>query len=253
MMIAAAALSVCLLAACGSSGSGSSSAQAQTEAAAESAEVTDTAESGGAGEAETSADTAAPETEAGKEGSSETAIMLPKGAFDISGDELVFADIEIENYGTITVALDKTIAPVTVKNFVNLANEGFYDGLTFHRIMNGFMMQGGDPNGNGSGGSGTTIEGEFSSNGVVNPITHVAGAISMARAKDPNSASSQFFIVQKDSTFLDGNYAAFGYVISGQDIVDRICSDAKPTDSNGTIKDEEQPIIRSITVRENMQ
>ena len=110
------------------------------------------------------------------------------------------------------------------------------------------MMQGGDPKGNGTGGSGETIKGEFSSNGVKNDISHVRGTISMARSTDPDSASSQFFIVQADSTFLDGDYAAFGTVTEGMDIVDKICEEAKPTDNNGTIKADEQPVIESIKV-----
>ena len=126
--------------------------------------------------------------------------------------------------------------------------KGFYDGLTFWRIMDGFMMQGGDPKGNGTGGSGETIKGEFSSNGVKNDISHVRGIISMARSTDPDSASSQFFIVQSDSTFLDGDYAAFGKVTEGMDIVDEICKNANPTDDNGTVKADEQPVIDSIQI-----
>ena len=171
-----------------------------------------------------------------------------KGCYDISKDELTYVQIKVKEYGTITVALDATVAPLSVENFTALAKKGFYDGLTFHRIMDGFMMQGGDPNGNGTGGSAETIKGEFTENGVDNPITHVRGAISMARSNDVDSASSQFFIVQSDSTFLDGKYAGFGYVTDGMDIVDRICSDAKPTDNNGTIAKEQQPVIESITV-----
>ena len=162
-----------------------------------------------------------------------------------------YADISIRDYGTVTLELYPETAPITVDNFVTLARSGFYDGLTFHRIMNGFMMQGGDPDGNGTGGSGTTIKGEFSANGVDNPISHVRGTVSMARnSRSMDSASSQFFIVQSDSTFLDGQYAAFGSVTSGMDIVDKICADARPTDDNGTIPAEEQPVIESITIRE---
>lgn len=158
-------------------------------------------------------------------------------------------EIEIENYGTITVELDGDAAPITVNNFIKLANEGFYDGLTFHRIMNGFMMQGGDPNGNGSGGSGENIKGEFSANGVDNPLLHTRGAISMGRTSfDMNSASSQFFIVQQTSPHLDGQYACFGYVTDGMDIVDAICEEAQPVDNNGTIPADEQPVITAIRV-----
>lgn len=158
------------------------------------------------------------------------------------------AEIEVQDYGTIAVEMDADTAPVTVTNFVKLAQEGFYDGLTFHRIMDGFMIQGGDPLGNGRGGSDETIKGEFKNNGVENDISHVRGAISMARSSQPDSASSQFFIVQTDSTFLDGDYAAFGMVTEGMDIVDAICKDADPTDNNGTITAEEQPVITSITI-----
>ena len=134
------------------------------------------------------------------------------------------AIIEMENGGTMTLELYPEIAPITVANFVKLANEGFYNGLIFHRVIAGFMIQGGDPTGTGMGGSDKNIKGEFAANGVANPISHVRGVISMARANDPNSASSQFFIVHKDSKFLDGNYAAFGKVTEGMDVVDRIAS-----------------------------
>lgn len=165
---------------------------------------------------------------------------------DINADW--YADIEIENYGTIKVGLDSSYAPETVANFVSLAQSGFYDGLTFHRIMDGFMMQGGDPEGNGTGGSDKTIYGEFTANGSDNNLSHVRGAISMARSQAYDSASSQFFIVHEDSTFLDGQYAAFGYVTEGMEIVDEICSTAEPTDSNGSIAAENQPVITSIKV-----
>ena len=161
-----------------------------------------------------------------------------------------YADIVVENYGAITVELNGDAAPITVGNFVTLAREGFYTGLTFHRIMEGFMMQGGDPNGNGTGGSETRITGEFSQNGYDNPLSHTRGCISMARSNNPDSASSQFFIVHQDSDFLDGQYAAFGYVTEGMEVVDAICADAEPTDDNGTIPAEAQPVIESITIRE---
>ena len=158
------------------------------------------------------------------------------------------AQINIQDYGTIEVELDADTAPITVTNFVKLAQEGFYDGLTFHRIIDGFMMQGGDPNGDGTGGSDETITGEFSSNGVENDISHERGVISMARATDPDSASSQFFIVQADSQYLDGDYAAFGHVTEGMDIVDQICEEAQPTDENGSIASDAQPVIESIVI-----
>lgn len=161
-----------------------------------------------------------------------------------------YADIEIADYGTITVALDGNTAPESVNNFVALAKSGFYDGLTFHRIISGFMMQGGDPSGDGTGGSETTIKGEFRNNGVDNNLSHVRGALSMARSNDYDSASSQFFIVHEDSTFLDGDYAVFGYVTEGMDIVDKVCTEAEPVDNNGTIPAENQPVITSVTIRE---
>lgn len=158
------------------------------------------------------------------------------------------AEITIEGMGTITVELDGDAAPITVQNFMDLAESGFYDGLTFHRIINGFMMQGGDPNGDGTGGSEQTIKGEFSENGVENDLSHTRGAISMARAQDMDSASSQFFIVHQDSTYLDGQYACFGYVTDGMDIVDEICENTPVEDGNGTVLPENQPVIESITI-----
>lgn len=158
------------------------------------------------------------------------------------------AEITVKDYGTIKVELDADSAPITVTNFVELAQVGFYDGLTFHRIMDGFMMQGGDPLGDGTGGSDRTIKGEFSSNGVENSLSHTKGAISMARSSNPNSASSQFFIVETDSTFLDGEYAVFGYVTEGIEIVEKICEDAKPTDNNGSILEDDQPVMETVTI-----
>ncbi len=161
----------------------------------------------------------------------------------------IYADIVVKDYGTITVKLEPDKAPATVANFVKLAESGFYDGLTFHRIMAGFMMQGGDPKGNGSGSSPDKIKGEFPSNGFDNDLKHTAGAISMARTNDKNGASCQFFIVHKTSPHLDGNYAVFGYVVEGMEIVDQICTSAKPIDNNGTIPKAQQPIIETITIR----
>lgn len=166
-------------------------------------------------------------------------------------EETVYVEMEVENYGTILLELDGKAAPVTVTNFVNLVNDKFYDGITFHRIMDGFMIQGGDPTGTGYNGSGTTITGEFAQNGYDNPISHTAGTISMARSNDPNSASSQFFICVADDQFLDGSYAAFGHVIEGMDVCLKIASDAKPVDDNGTIKPEEQPVIKYAKVVEH--
>lgn len=160
-----------------------------------------------------------------------------------------YADIEIADYGKITVKLDQDSAPISAANFVALAEDGFYDGLTFHRIIEGFMMQGGDPNGNGYGGSENNIVGEFSDNGYDNKLSHTRGAISMARSDAYNSASSQFFIVHEDSTSLDGQYAVFGYVTEGMEVVDKVCEEAEPTDGNGTIEADAQPVITSITIR----
>lgn len=160
-----------------------------------------------------------------------------------------YADIDIKDYGMITVKLDQSAAPKTVGNFISLAQSGFYDGLTFHRIMEGFMMQGGDPDGDGIGGAEKTVVGEFSANGYNNPISHKRGVISMARTNDPNSASSQFFIVHEDSEdSLDGKYAAFGHVISGMEVVDKIC-ETVPQGYNGAVAAADRPVINSITIR----
>lgn len=156
-------------------------------------------------------------------------------------------EIKVKNYGSIKLKLDANIAPITVSNFVGLANDGFYNGLTFHRIIKGFMIQGGDPNGDGTGGSKQTIKGEFSANGVDNPLKHTRGVISMARSQSYDSASSQFFIMHEDTSSLDGQYAAFGCAYSGMDIVDKICDDEKTEDSNGTVSKKNQPVIESIT------
>ncbi len=143
------------------------------------------------------------------------------------GREVYYAEICVKNYGKIVLLLDATSAPVTVANFIKLANEGFYDGLTFHRIIEGFMIQGGDPSADGTGGSDEEIKGEFALNGHKNDINHIKGVISMARSKDYNSASSQFFICNADArSSLDGSYAAFGYVVAGLDVVDKITSNA---------------------------
>ena len=165
-----------------------------------------------------------------------------------SPEDLHHVKIHIKDYGTISVELDSLAAPVTVENFMDLAGEGFYDGLTFHRIIKGFMIQGGDPKGDGTGGADQTIKGEFSKNGVNNPLKHTRGTISMARSSDMDSASSQFFIVHEDSTFLDGEYACFGYVTEGMEVVDAICKDIQPVDNNGTVPKENQPVIQSIEV-----
>lgn len=166
---------------------------------------------------------------------------------DASGKHHV--EITVKDYGTISVELDGDAAPLTVENFLELARDGFYDGLTFHRIIEGFMMQGGDPLGTGGGGSAKTIKGEFSANGVENNLSHTRGAISMARSSKMNSASSQFFIVHQDSTFLDGEYACFGYVTEGMEVVDAVCEGEWPfIDGDGIIQKDSQPVIESIKV-----
>lgn len=159
-------------------------------------------------------------------------------------------EIKIKDYGTIVVEMDRANAPITVDNFINLVNNKFYDGLVFHRIMSGFMIQGGAPNSNSNLSLVKNIKGEFKKNGITNNISHTRGVISMARANDMNSASTQFFIVHEDSTFLDGNYAGFGYVVSGMDVVDKICDSVIVTDDNGSVKEGMQPVIESIRVIE---
>ncbi len=161
------------------------------------------------------------------------------------------AVITVENYGEIELVLYGDKAPITVANFVKLAKEGFYDGLTFHRVISGFMIQGGDPMGNGTGGSDENIVGEFSNNGYKNDIKHKRGVISMARAMDPNSASSQFFIMHAAAEHLDGDYAAFGEVLSGMEVVDKIAQETPVIDSNGTVLKENQPIIKSIVIKDS--
>lgn len=157
-------------------------------------------------------------------------------------------EIEVRNFGIIRLELRRDIAPITVKNFISLAENGFYDGLTFHRIIKGFMIQGGDPKGNGSGGSSKTIKGEFPANGVKNSLTHVRGTISMARSSDYDSASSQFFICDADSTYLDGQYAAFGYVTEGMEVVDAIADYAVAKGYTETVPKADQPVIETIRV-----
>lgn len=163
------------------------------------------------------------------------------------------AKITVKDYGTIEVELDADQAPITVTNFAKLVQKGFYDGLTFHRIISGFMIQGGDPLGNGTGGSENKIKGEFSANDVDNPLKHTRGVLSMARSSAYNSASSQFFIMHADATHLDGQYAAFGKVLSGMEIVDAICQNTPVTDSNGTVAKKNQPVITSIRMIDKPQ
>lgn len=158
--------------------------------------------------------------------------------------ELPIATIVIKNYGTIEAELYPHIAPNTVNNFISLANSGFYDGLTFHRIIKDFMIQGGDPNGNGSGGPGYSIKGEFTKNKFKNDLKHTEGVLSMARSQNKNSGGSQFFIMTKDSTHLDGQYAAFGKIIKGIDIVHEI----ENTKTGNNDKPEKDIVIESIKV-----
>lgn len=154
--------------------------------------------------------------------------------------------ITMQNGKTIDIELDHSAAPITCENFEKLVKQGFYNGLTFHRVISGFMIQGGDPEGTGMGGSDETIKGEFSSNGVENSIKHTRGTISMARSQDPDSASSQFFIMHQDADYLDGEYAGFGHVTSGMEVVDQICEKTPVTDSNGTVEKSNQPVIEKI-------
>ena len=181
------------------------------------------------------------------------------GCGQLSGQHRV--EIKVKDYGVIRLTLDADTAPITVTNFIKLVERGFYDGLTFHRIMDGFMIQGGDPKGNGTGGS-DPIKGEFSANGVNNPLSHVRGVISMARqgggytvengqlvySTGYDTGSCQFFIVHEDSTFLDGKYAAFGWVTEGMDVVDAIAKSVPVTDNNGTVKAGYAPVIEYIKV-----
>lgn len=204
--------------------------------------------------------------------SQDTETAIPDN-FDVNASYT--AVIKIKDMGDITVELDAKTAPITVANFVTLAKSGFYDGLTFHRIIKDFMVQGGDPNGNGTGGSSKNIKGEFSANGVENNLKHDRGVISMARSgsayeqylamgyklsdlpaeakndieRAMNSASSQFFIMHKDSPHLDGNYAAFGKVTSGMEIVDKMAETTPVTDNNGTVSKENQPVIESVIIK----
>ena len=158
-------------------------------------------------------------------------------------------EIEVQDYGTIALELDANVAPISVTNFIELAKSGFYDGLTFHRIIEGFMIQGGDPKGNGTGGSENPIKGEFEANGVKNSISHKRGVISMARrSNDYNSASSQFFIMHRDNDTLDGGYAAFGHVTSGMEVVDAIAENTPVLDDNGTVARDDQPVITAVRV-----
>lgn len=266
IMIFAAALSVGMISGCGEKKEAADTAQENTqEETSSSEEAESTPEAEVSPEAEDSAEEpsegqtavdidqeeeAVDEAEAEAAGFSDGAQEDENGGVVLNTDELLsgihHVEIEIQDHGTLSVELDANVAPITVTNFIKLVQEDFYDGLTFHRIMDGFMMQGGDPLGNGTGGAPETIKGEFADNGVDNDISHTRGTISMARSSAPDSASSQFFIVQTDSTFLDGSYAGFGHVTEGMEIVDEICKAAGTEDR--TIPADEQPVITDIVV-----
>ncbi len=176
---------------------------------------------------------------------------MPKTEAEGAGGKY-YVEMSVKDYGKLQLELDADVAPITVENFVGLVEEGFYDGLTFHRIISGFMIQGGDPYGDGQGGSGQVIKGEFSANNVENTLSHTRGVISMARKPTGyDTASSQFFICHADCEFLDGNYAAFGRVLEGMEVVDAICADADPYDENGSIIAKNQPVIEYIKMIEN--
>ena len=164
--------------------------------------------------------------------------------------ETIMVQIEMDNGGIIKLELYPDIAPITVANFEKLVKEGFYDGLIFHRVIKNFMIQGGDPTGTGMGGAKETIKGEFASNGVQNPLSHTRGTVSMARSMMPDSGSSQFFICHQDAPHLDGDYAAFGHVTEGMDVVDAVCAYGATVviDGNGTVPAEKQPVIVSVKV-----
>ena len=239
IMLGALLLAAAVFTGCGQKGS-TSDTQSNTTAQTETVKSSETAATKEAGETDTTAESAAADTTKTTEADAAADSTLLSGKHHV--------EITVKDYGTIKVELDADNAPISVTNFVNLAKKGFYDNLTFHRIISGFMIQGGDPEGNGMGGYDETIKGEFSNNGVENPLKHTRGAISMARSQDMDSASSQFFIVHEDSDFLDGDYAVFGYVTEGMEIVDKICEDTKVQDSNGTVSPEDQPTIESIKV-----
>ena len=236
-LLAAAALAVSVLAGCQQQ-----AAQESTQAAEETVQTVQTeaeTETSAAREEENSA-SQEEETSDAQAGAEELDLAAAAGKHHVR--------ITVKDYGIIDVELDGDTAPISVANFLDLAEEGFYDGLTFHRIISGFMIQGGDPLGTGMGGSDREIKGEFAMNGVENPLSHTRGAISMARSQRPDSASSQFFIVHEDSQYLDGQYACFGYVTEGMEVVDAICEAVPVEDGNGTVAPENQPVIESVAV-----
>lgn len=158
------------------------------------------------------------------------------------------AKIVVEDYGSIIIEMDAKNAPITVENFFNLVKSNFYDGLTFHRISPNFLIHGGSPDGTNWGASANNIYGEFSENGFENGLSHTRGVVSMARSEHYDSGSCQFFILKSDLTEIDGKFAAFGRVVKGMEVVDKMCEDANPIDSNGTISPQNQPVIKKITI-----
>ena len=176
----------------------------------------------------------------------------PEASADITQKEenKIMVEITMKDGGKMQLELYPDVAPATVENFVKLVNDGFYDGLTFHRIIKGFMIQGGDPEGTGMGGSKDTIKGEFKQNGVQNDLKHTRGVISMARSQNPNSASSQFFIMHDDAPSLDGQYAAFGKMVSGFEELDKL-AETPVQDGNGTVAKGDQPQIETIKIIDN--
>ena len=166
--------------------------------------------------------------------------------------DAVQATIAMEDGGVIVLELFPDLAPQSVRNFVYLARDGYYDGKKFHRIMKNFMIQGGDPRGTGTGGPGYAISGEFEENGFANGLKHTRGVLSMARSNDYDSAGSQFFIMHGDNPGLDGKYAAFGRVVSGMDVVDRL-ADTPNSGPNGAVAEENKPIIRTITINDDRE
>ena len=162
-------------------------------------------------------------------------------------EQIINAKITMEDGGEILLELYPVLAPQSVRNFVYLAREGFYNGLKFHRIMSGFMIQGGDPEGMGFGGPGYAIKGEFSQNGFANDLKHTRGVLSMARSNDFDSAGSQFFIMHADSPFLDGSYAAFGRVTGGMDVLDKIAGTPN-SGSNGAVAEENKPVMKTVAI-----
>lgn len=206
------------------------------------------ADNGNSGTAEPSS----AEDSAGSADQENSAVYQQEPLKEFSADELLsgkhHVEMDMGDLGVIKLELDADQAPISVTNFIELAKQGFYNGLTFHRILTGSLIQGGDPNGNGTGGPGYRIKGEFSANGVENNISHVRGAISMARTQDYDGGGCQFFIMDSDYTDFDGQYAAFGNVTDGMDIVDQICNDTQVEDWNGTVDSANQPVIKEVRV-----